>query len=97
MIGVAGRDDLAGGFQEAALDRVGGGGGVAGAEPGAERGEDGLGEHAEHDVEVDVEVDGAGQGVGAERPDDLGEALFDGHAPGVPADQGCGWWCRGRW
>jgi hypothetical protein len=39
-------------------------GGVAGAEPGPECGEEGL--HTEDDVEVDVEVDGAGEGVGAE-------------------------------
>ena len=62
---------------------------VAGqAEP--EGGGEGLGQHAEHDVAVDVEVDGAGQGVGAERLDDLGEALFDGHPAGVVRDQGPG-------
>ena len=61
--------------------------GVAGQSV-AERGDEGLGEHAEHDVEVDVEVDGGGQGVGVEGADDLGEALFDGHPPGVVADQG---------
>jgi hypothetical protein len=66
---------------------VGGGGGVAGAEPGAERGEQGLGQDAQDDVEVDVEVDGGGQGVGAERADDLGQPLLDGHPPGVLADQ----------
>ena len=37
--------------------------------------------------EVDVEVDGAGQGVGAERADDLGQPLLDGHPPCVLADQ----------
>ncbi len=69
------------------MDGVGGGGGVAGAEPVAERGEQGLGQDAQHDVEVGVEVDGGGQGVGAEGLDDLGQALLDGHAAGVLADQ----------
>ena len=54
--------------------------GVAGAEPGPERGEQGLGQDAQDDVEVDVEVDSGGQGVGAECADDLGEALPGGHA-----------------
>jgi hypothetical protein len=72
--------DHPGGIQEPALDGVGGGG-VASGEAGAERGEKGLGEHGEHDVEVDVEVDGAGQCVGAERADDLGE-LAGAHLPG---------------
>jgi hypothetical protein len=70
------------------LEGVGCGGGVAGAEPGPECGEEGLGQDTEDDVEVDVEVDGAGEGVGAEGLDDLGEALFDGHPPGVLLDQG---------
>ena len=69
------------------MEDVGGDGGVAG-QAGAERGEQGLGEHAEHDVEVDVEVDGRGQGVGVEGADDLGEALLDGHPAGVVGDQG---------
>src|SRR6266540_3554033 len=85
--GVAVVDDGARGFQEAALQGVGGGGVVAG-QSGAEGGQQGLGQHGEHDVEVDVEVDGAGQGVGAEGADDLGQALFDGHAAGVLGDQG---------
>jgi hypothetical protein len=58
------------------------------AEPGPECGEEGLGQDTEDDVEVDVEVDGAGEGVGAEGLDDLGEAPFDGHPPGVLLDQG---------
>src|SRR5450759_5966198 len=84
---VGGGGDRAGGFQEAALQNFGGDGGVAG-QPRAERGDECLGEYAEHDVEVDVEVDGGGQGVGVEGLDDLGEALFDGHASGVVLDQG---------
>src|SRR5664280_2099765 len=86
---VGGGGDRAGGFQEAALQHVGGDGGVAG-QPRAERGDECVGEYAEHDVEVDVEVDGGGQGVGVEGLDDLGEALFDGHASGVVLDQGLG-------
>ena len=62
---------------------------VAGqAEP--EGGGEGLGQDAQGDVEVDVEVDGGGQGVGAERLDDLGEALLDGHPAGVVPDQRLG-------
>ncbi len=72
-------DDRAWGLEEAALEGVGGDGGVAG-QPGTEGGQQGLGQDGEDDVGVDVEVDGAGQGVGAEGADDLGQALFDGHA-----------------
>jgi hypothetical protein len=63
--------------------------GVAG-QARAQRGGEGLGEYGEHEVEVEVEVevDGRGQGVGVEGLDDLGEALFDGHPPGVAGDQG---------
>ena len=81
---------VAGCVEEASLEGVGCGGGVAGAEPGAECREEGLGQDAQDDVEVDVEVDGAGEGVGAECLDDLGEALLDGHPPGVLLDQGFG-------
>ena len=35
----------------------------------------------------DVVVDGAGHGVGVERFDDVGEALFDGHPPCVALDE----------
>ena len=41
---------------KAPLEGVGGGGGVAGSEPVPERGEQGLGQDAQHDVEVDVEL-----------------------------------------
>lgn len=58
------------------------------AEPGLECSEEGLGQDTQDDVEVDVEVDGAGEGVGAECLDDLGETLLDGHPPGVLLDQG---------
>src|SRR6266542_3062087 len=85
--GVASGDDLAWDLEEAALEGVGGGGGVAG-QPRAQGGQQGLGQHGEHDVEVDVEVDGAGERVGVKGADDLGQALFDGHAAGVVADQG---------
>src|SRR6266516_3389209 len=67
---VLGGGDLAGGFEEAPLDGVGSDACVSG-EPGAQRGEEGLGEEGEHHVEVDVEVDRGGQGVGAEGADDL--------------------------
>src|SRR5262249_16087199 len=56
-------------------------------QPGAQGRGEGLGQDGEHDVEVDVEVDGGGQRVGAERADDLGEPLFDGHPAGVPGDE----------
>jgi hypothetical protein len=55
-----------------------------------EGGEQGLGQDAQDYVEVDVEVDGAGEGVGAEPLDDLGEALPGGHPAGVALDQGPG-------
>ncbi len=43
----------------------------------------GGGESLGQDAEDDVEVDGAGQGVGEECLDDLGEPLLDGHPAGV--------------
>jgi hypothetical protein len=55
-----------------------------------EGGGEGLGQDAEHDVEVDVEVDGAGQNVGAEGLDDLGQPLLDGRPAGVALDQRLG-------
>ena len=55
-------------------------------EAAAECGADCVGEHGEYDVEVDVEGDGAGEGVEGERPDGLGEALFDVHPAGVMLD-----------
>jgi hypothetical protein len=64
-----------------ALEGVGGGSRVAG-QAAAQRGAEGVREHAEHDVEVDVERDGAGQSVEAEGADGLGKALLDVHPPG---------------
>ena len=58
MTGVVVAGDGSGGVEEAALEGVGGGGGVAG-QPAAQRGAEGLGQDGEHDVEVDVEVTAA--------------------------------------
>ena len=57
--------------------------GAPAGRPYPEGGGKGLGQDTQGDVKVNVEVDGAGQGVGAERLDDLGKALFDGHPAGV--------------
>jgi len=54
---------------------------------GAQRGQQRLGEHGEDDVWVDVHVDCRRQRVSAKGADELGEVLFDGHPPGVVADQ----------
>src|ERR1035441_10030144 len=86
----AGADDLAGGAGEAALQSVGGGLAVVAGQAQPERGGEGPGQDAQDYVEVDVEVDGGGQGVGAERLDDLGEALPGGHPAAVLLDQGPG-------
>src|ERR1039457_691144 len=87
---VAGADDLAGGVQEPALEGVGGGLAVVAGQAQPEGGGEGLGQDAQDHVQVDVEVDGGGQCVGAERLDDLGEALLDGHPAGVLLDQRLG-------
>ena len=59
------------GVEEAALEGVEYGVGVVAGQPQPEGGEQGLGQDAQDDVEIDVGVDGGGQGVGAERLDDL--------------------------
>jgi hypothetical protein len=82
VVGVEG----AAGVEEAALQGVGGSCHVAGAEAAGEGGADGAGEHGQHDVEVDLEGHGGGEGVEVEAADGFGEALFDGHAPGVAFD-----------
>ena len=69
------------------MQGVGGGGGVVAGQALAEGCGEGLGQDAQDDVEVDVEVHRGGQRVEAERADDLGEALFDGHPPRVVLDQ----------
>lgn len=85
--GVALVEDEPAGVEEAPLEGVGGGGGVAGAEASAERGADRSGEHGEHNIEVDVERDRRGEGVEVEGPDGLGESLLDRHAAGIALDE----------
>ena len=79
-----------GASRKRALERVGGGVGIVAGQAEPEGGGEGLGQDAQHDVQVDVEVDGGGQGVGAERLDDLREPLLDGHPAGVVPDQRLG-------
>ena len=76
-----------GGFRGSAAGGCRGGIAVVAGQAHPERGGEGLGQDAQDDVEIDVEVDGAGQGVGAEPLDDLGEPLLDGNPPGVLAGQ----------
>src|SRR5438270_11006595 len=68
-------DDGSGGFEEAPLGGVRGGGGIVGPSRfrnAASRAWAGMQDDV--DVEVDVEADGGGQGIGPEGLDDLGEA-----------------------
>ena len=82
-------DDVAGSAQEALLEGVWGGGGIA-AQALAERVADSTGEDRDHHVEIDVERDCGGEGVDVEGTYPLGEALLDAHAVGVLLDQDFG-------
>ena len=78
------------GFEEAPLEGVGGGGGVAGAEPGAERGEQGLGRRAQATSRSTLRWPAERRVSAQNAPIEFGEALLDGHPAGVLADQRAG-------
>ncbi len=84
--GLPTRHDLAAGGHKAAPDGVGGGGVVAG-QAAAQGVVGGLRPDGQGGVQVDVEGHGRGERVEVEGADLLGQALFDGHALGVAADQ----------